>query len=688
MRIWPGSPYPLGATWTGTGINVALASETAEAVDLCVFEGSTETRVRLPGRTASIWHGFLPDARPGFKYGYRVHGPWDPHRGLRFNPSKLLIDPYARALEGDVRWTQNMAAHPPRRDDMTPDHHDNARSMPKAVCLADDFDWQDDAPPRTPWTKTVFYEAHVRGLTKRLSSLSRDTRGTYAALGTPEVTGYLNRLGVTALELMPIQYFVDDRYLVEQGLVNYWGYQPIGYFAPAPRYAKTRSAAAVGRELKNAIRSLHAAGIEVIMDVVFNHTAEGNEWGQTLSFRGIDNPTYYRLAGDQRFYTDLTGTGNTLNTTNPRVLQLVLDSLRYWVSDYHIDGFRFDLATVLGRDPVDFRPDAALLAAIAQDPVLSQVKLVAEPWDLGMHGYQVGGFPSTWAEWNGRYRDTVRSFWRGDQGRVAEMASRLTGSSDLYQRDHRPAWASVNFVTAHDGFTLRDLVSYAEKHNESNGEENRDGEAHNYSVNFGTEGPSEDPLINAKRDRFRRNLMATMIFSVGIPLLLAGDEIGRTQRGNNNAYPHDSEVSWLDWDSADEPMIAFVQRALALRQTLTVLQRQHFFSGEYLEGRPYRDVTWYRPDGSEMTGDDWSNTAMKSFTCRFESGASDIVDQFGERVPGPSLLCCFNAATEPFEFQLPHEAVLQIDTNDDSAHGQRLSTYVLADQSFAIFTAD
>ena len=644
--IETGAPYPLGATWDRKGVNFALFSEHATKVELCLFDarGRRELhRLALPAYTDGVWHGYLSDARPDLKYGYRVHGPYEPHHGHRFNPNKLLLDPYAKALAGPLRWSDahfgyRVGSH---RADLSFDRRDNASGMPKCVVVDTAFTWGNDRPPRTPWADTIVYELHVRGFTMQFPGIPPPMRGTFLALSSPPVVAYLQRLGITAVELLPVHAYIDDRVLVEKRLRNYWGYSSIGYFAPHPLYLSRESV----HEFKTMVKQFHEAGIEVILDVVYNHTAEGNQDGPTFSFRGIDNASYYRLASDRRFYDDVTGTGNTLNVDHPRVLQLVMDSLRYWVEEMHVDGFRFDLATVLGRTPHGFDSNAGFLRAVRQDPVLSEVKLIAEPWDLGLGGYQVGSFPSGWSEWNDKFRDVVRRFWQGSDGLVPELASRLTGSSELFNHGGRHVRSSLNFVTAHDGFTLRDLVSYNSKHNEANGENNRDGHDNNHSWNCGAEGPSDDPEVEALRARQQRNLLATTLLSQGVPMILAGDEVGKTQHGNNNAYAQDSPLTWIDWSSPPDPALHdFTAAVMHLRRSYKAFRRERFFTGTLVPDGSRRDVTWLRPDGGEMTEGDW-----------FDAGRRVIGLLFGdEREPEDRLFLLFlNAHDADLEVVLP-----------------------------------
>ena len=612
MRIESGKPAPLGATWDGSGTNFALFSSNATKVELCLFEpsGRRETdRISLPEHTHDVWHGYLPDVRPGQLYGYRVHGPYEPHEGHRFNSNKLLIDPYARALKGELRWHDSMFGYRvgSSREDLAFDRRDSGPAMPKCIVVDEAFTWGSHASPQVSWADTVFYEAHVKGLTAMHPDVPDHMRGTFAGLADPRVIDHLVKLGVTSIELMPIHYFPDDRHLLEKGLRNYWGYNTLSFFAPAARYISPGSD---HHEFKHMVRRLHEAGLEVILDVVYNHTAEGNHLGPTLSFRGIDNASYYVLADDKRHYFDTTGTGNTVNVAHPRVMQMVMDSLRYWVDVCRVDGFRFDLAPSMSREGHGFDKSSAWLDAVLQDPTLANVKMIAEPWDLGMDGYQVGNFPPGWAEWNGRYRDDIRSYWRGESGLLPALASNLLASADIFDHQGRKPWASVNFITAHDGFTLADLVAYNEKHNEANGEDNRDGHNDNRSWNCGVEGPTDDQGILDLRDRMRRNLLATMLVSQGTPMVLMGDEIGRTQFGNNNAYCQDTEMAWLGWGEhgeRDHNLFAFTQALLGARVG-SLFAQPKFLHGTPLDDAPegVKDVCWLRPDGAEMGGDDWT----------------------------------------------------------------------------------
>jgi isoamylase len=656
MEIWPGRPFPLGATWDGEGTNFALFSENAEGVELCLFEDEQETRVELRNVAAHVWHTYLPGVGPGRRYGYRVHGPYEPEAGHRFNPHKLLVDPYAKAIEGPVLWERaNVLPYVPSGDenaDLTPDDEDDAEAIPKSVVVDTSFDWEDDRPPQTPWHETVIYEAHVKGLTKRHPEIRDDLRGTYAALASEPVLAYLRDLGVTALELQPIHHIADESFLHDRGLTNYWGYSSIGFFAPHALYAATGTRGEQVREFKGMVKALHRAGIEVILDVVYNHTAEGNHLGPMLCFRGVDNASYYRLMPDDpRFYMDFTGTGNSLNPVQPSVLRLIMDSLRYWVLECHVDGFRFDLASALARELYDVDRLSAFFDTIHQDPVISQVKLIAEPWDVGPGGYQVGNFPVLWAEWNGKYRDSMRDFWRG-QGSVGEFAQRFTGSADLYQSNGRDPFASINFVTAHDGFTLRDLVSYNDKHNEANAEGNEDGTDDNRSWNHGAEGETDEPAVLALRARQQRNFLVTLLLSQGVPMLLGGDELGRTQGGNNNAWCQDNETSWFDWERADGELLEFVRRLIALRREHPVFRRSSFLGGTAGEsGLP--DVWWFRTDGRRMTQREWTNSGLRTLGVFLNGREIPERTTHGEAIEDDSFLLLFNAHSEPVVFTLP-----------------------------------
>jgi len=661
-RPWPGRPFPLGATWDGHGTNFAVFAEQASAVHLCLFDAAEDTGERqcvtIREQTAHVWHAYLPGVGPGQIYGYRVDGAYDPVHGHRFNASKLLIDPYARAITGTVDWQGSVygyeQGHPDA--DLARDDHDDAAAVPKAVVVDPSFDWGDDRPPHVPWHESFIYEVHVKGFTKRHPGIPAGVQGTYSGVAHPRAIEHLKSLGVTAVELLPVHAFTDEPFLAGRGLSNYWGYNTIGYFAPDGRYSGDGTRGEQVTEFKRMVQALHAAGIEVILDVVYNHTAEGNHLGPTLSFRGIDNVAYYRLLEEQpRFYMDFAGTGNTLNVRHPQVLQLIMDSLRYWVLEMHVDGFRFDLASALARELYDVDRLSAFFDIIHQDPVLSRVKLIAEPWDVGKGGYQVGNFPVLWTEWNDRYRDSVRAFWRGDHRQIAEMGYRLTGSSDLYQADGRRPYASINFVTSHDGFTLTDLVSYEEKHNEANGEQNRDGSDHNLSANHGVEGPTDDATIIERRERQKRNFLATLMLSQGVPMLCGGDEIGRTQRGNNNGYCQDSELSWFDWnlDERAKNLIAFVERLAEIRSSQPALRRRKFFQGRKIRGSDVKDLTWFRPDGEEMTDAEWTTSHQGALALRLAGDAIDEDDAEGNRISGDTLLILLNAEPADITFRLP-----------------------------------
>ncbi|HET7618214.1 MAG TPA: glycogen debranching protein GlgX [Vicinamibacterales bacterium] len=655
MEIWPGHPYPLGATFDGQGTNFSVFSEVAERVELSLFdEEGKETRIDLPEMTALCWHGYLPGLRPGQRYGFRVHGPWNPGEGQWCNPAKLLLDPYAKAFEGAWQWNEAMFPYHFDNPEGSRNDADSAPFMPKAVVIYPWFDWGDDRRPRTPWHRTVVYETHVKGFTQQHPDIPEPLRGTYAGMAHPVAIRYLQELGVTAVELLPVHQFVQDASLLERGLRNYWGYNSIGFLAPHNEYASGGQRGAQVDEFKGLVKSLHSAGIEVILDVVYNHTGEGNHLGPMLSFKGLDNQAYYRLVNDnRRYYMDYTGTGNTLNMRNPHVLQLMMDSLRYWVNDMHVDGFRFDLAATLARELHDVDRLSAFFDLIQQDPVVSQVKLIAEPWDVGEGGYQVGNFPPLWSEWNGKYRDCLRDFWRGSEQTLAELGFRFTGSSDLYQGTARRPYASVNFITAHDGFTLHDLVSYNEKHNEANGEDNRDGESHNRSWNCGEEGPSTNPDVLALRRRQVRNFISTLLLSQGVPMICGGDEIGRTQQGNNNAYCQDNEMSWYDWARADKALLAFTRQMIRFRQDHPVFCRRRWFQGRAIHGAPMSDIGWFTPAGTEMSEQDWQAGFAKSLAVFLNGKAIPTVGERGEQVLDDSFFIMFNAHQEPIEFALP-----------------------------------
>ena len=660
VRLWPGSPYPLGAAWDGSGVNFALFSEHATGVQLCLFDsaGDRHERVCVPlrERTDRVWHGYLPDVGPGQMYGYRVHGPWDPSQGLRFNPAKVLLDPYARVVARPPRHHPSLFGFAAGSDgDGLPDRSDSAAVAPLGAVTASDFDWSGDVRPRRPWHETVIYELHVKGMTQLHPHVPAPLRGTYLGLASPPVLEHLLALGVTAVELMPVHAHADEFPLVARGLTNYWGYNTLAFFAPDARFAASRDPLDVIGEFKTMVRALHAAGLEVILDVVYNHTAEGDHRGPTYSFRGIDNQAYYRLApGQPSRYQDFTGTGNTLNMQSPQVLQLMMDSLRYWVEEMHVDGFRFDLASALARELYEVDRLGSFFDVIQQDPVISRVKLIAEPWDVGAGGYQVGNFPPGWTEWNGKYRDAVRRFWRGDAGVLPELATRLAGSSDLYGPSGRQPHASINFITSHDGFTLVDLVSYNEKHNEANGEDNRDGDPHNLSWNHGVEGPTDDPAIVELRRRQRRNFLLTLFVSQGVPMLNGGVELSRTQRGNNNAYCQDSEISWTDWDlSEDETrFLAFVTRLVAFRAAQPTLRRRTFLRGRR---KGFADVRWLRPEGGEMTNGEWNDPDRRALGMLLDGHAILETGARGEPIVGDTLLVLFNASPAMVPFQMPGE---------------------------------
>ncbi|HEV8329679.1 MAG TPA: glycogen debranching protein GlgX [Nitrospiraceae bacterium] len=662
MRIWPGRPYPLGATWDGEGVNFALFSENATAVELCLFDepdANKEThRIRIEERTDHVWHVYLPEVWPGQRYGYRVHGPYEPEAGHRFNPAKLLLDPYAKAIAGTIDWSNALYGYRigDPKEDLSVDDQDNAGSIPKCVVVDQAFTWGGDQLLRTPWDRTVIYELHVKGFTARHPDIPKHLRGTYAGLATPSVIEHLQHVGITAVELLPVHHFIRDKHLVDRGLTNYWGYNSIGFFAPEIHYGTSSVRAEHVWEFKTMVKALHNAGIEVILDVVYNHTGEGNHFGPTLSFRGIDNASYYRLVPDQpRYYLDYTGCGNTLNVRHPRILQLIMDSLRYWVLEMHVDGFRFDLASTLARELHDVDRLSAFFDIIHQDPVLSQVKLIAEPWDLGEGGYQVGNFPAGWAEWNGKYRDTIRRYWKGDGGQVAELSYRLSGSSDLYEGGGRRPHASINFVTAHDGFTLQDLVSYNQKRNEANRDDNHDGTDDNLSWNCGVDGPTAKLSIVALRERQKRNMLATLLLSQGVPMICGGDEMGRTQHGNNNAYCQDNEISWVDWNLSkpQQALLAFTKSLIALRQQHPVFRRRRFFQGRRIRGAEVKDISWLRPDGKEMTDEDWAKGYVRCLGVRLDGHAIEEKDSKGKPLLDETFLILLNAHHEPRPFTLP-----------------------------------
>ncbi len=681
MRVWPGSPYPLGATWNGMGVNFAIYCEHGTSVELCLFDDVRATResarVRLVEQTDQVWHGFLPDVQPGQLYGYRIDGPYEPENGHRFNPAKLVVDPYAKSIARPIQWSDEMfgyrIGHPD--GDLARDDRDNAAWAPVAAVVDPAFTWGDDRPPATPLHKTVIYEAHVKGLTQRHPGVPEAFRGTYLGLASEPVLRHLLDLGVTAVELLPVHHHTLERTLVERGLTDYWGYNTLAFFAPDIRYSASKEPLQSVREFKMMVRALHAVGLEVILDVVYNHTAEGNHLGPTLSLRGIDNLAYYRLVPDnKRYYMDYTGCGNTLNMQSQRVLALIMDSLRYWITEMHVDGFRFDLASALARELHEVDQLGAFFDIIHQDPIISQVKLIAEPWDLGEGGYQVGNFPVGWAEWNGKYRDSVRRFWRGDGGQVSEFATRLAGSSDLYERSGRRPYASINFITAHDGFTLQDLVSYNEKHNEANGEQNRDGANDNESWNCGVEGPTDDEAVVALREQQKRNFFATLMLSQGVPMIRGGDELSQSQGGNNNAYCQDNEITWLDWALTPQQIefLEFARQVVHLRLDQPALHRRRFFHGGPIRGVGIKDITWFAPGGGEMADDAWSAGFARALGVRLSGDAIDERDERGERITGETLLLLLNAGDEDLPFKLPGvparshwEAVV------DSANGQK-----------------
>ncbi|GAC1516835.1 MAG: glycogen debranching protein GlgX [Gemmatimonadaceae bacterium] len=659
-RVWPGRPYPLGATWDGEGVNFAIFSEHATGVELCLFDNDGDAeeslKIGVTERTDQVWHCYLPDVRPGQFYGYRVHGPYTPEAGHRFNPAQLLIDPYAKAITGSIRWSNALFAYKVggAGEDLEIDPSNSAGGVPKCVVIDSAFTWGEDRPLRTPWNRTVIYECHVKGMTVQHPDVPEKLRGTYLGLCSDAMLDHFLSLGVTAIELLPVHQFVVDRHLPDRQLTNYWGYNSIGFFAPDARYS-TRALGNQVVEFKSMVKTLHSAGLEVILDVVYNHTGEGNHLGPTLSFKGIDNVAYYRLEENKRFYTDYTGTGNSLNMQHPRTMQLVMDSLRYWTQEMHVDGFRFDLAPVLARELREVSKLSAFFDIIQQDPVLSRVKLIAEPWDVGPGGYQVGNFPVRWAEWNGKYRDAVRKYWKGEPGQVPELASRLSGSGDIYQWSDRSAYASINFVVAHDGYTLHDLVSYEQKHNEANGEKNQDGHNDNISRNWGAEGETEDRIIRDQRERMKRNLIATLLLSQGVPMLAHGDELGRTQRGNNNAYAQDNETTWVNWnlDDRQRSLLEFTRHVLTIRHANPVLRRRHFFRGQPMGDSGIKDLTWIRPDGEEMTDGEWNDGERHILGMLIYGDATDDTDERGRPIRGDTLLLILNAADGEATFTFP-----------------------------------
>lgn len=659
IKAYSGSPFPLGATWNGEGVNFALYAENATAVDLCLFNSKEErnesVKVRVEERTHHVWHVYIPGLKPGQLYGYRVYGPYEPQNGHRFNPNKFLLDPYTKAISDTVQWHDSMfgyeIGHPDA--DLSFSTSDSAPFMPRSVVIDPNFDWEDDRLPRIPYHKTIIYETHVKGFTKLHPQIPEHLRGTYSAIAHPVIINYLKELGINAIELMPIHYFISDRHLEENGKTNYWGYNSIGFFAPDVRYASNGTCGEQVYEFKNMVKQLHKAGIEVILDVVYNHTGEGNQMGPTLSFRGVDNASYYRLTMDRRYYMDYTGTGNTLNAHLPNVLRMIMDSLRYWILEMHIDGFRFDLASALARELHEVGRLSSFFSIIHQDPVISQAKLIAEPWDIGEGGYMVGNFPPGWAEWNGKYRDCMRDYWRGANSMLSEFAERFTGSSDLYKNDYRHPTASINFITAHDGFTLNDLVSYNEKHNEANGENNNDGDNHNRSWNCGAEGPTDDEAILALRNRQKRNFLTTLFLSQGVPMLVAGDELSRTQNGDNNAYCQDNEISWINWEKADTELLEFTKKLIHVYRDHNVFSRRHWFKGHPIKGRGLTDIAWFSPDGKKMTTENWKEGFAKSLAIYLDGHGIHSKDYTGEPIIDDSFFLVFNAHNEPVEYKLP-----------------------------------
>ena len=679
MRVWPGRPYPLGATWDGAGVNFAIFSEHATKVELCLFDSfgdpKESSRITLPERTDMVWHGYLPDVEPGQLYGYRVYGPYDPNNGHRFNHNKVVLDPYAKAIGRPWTWDDSLFGYKLGSDDLTFDERDNAAFCPLGAVLDTAFTWGDDRPLKTPWHKTLIYEAHVKGTTIRHPQVPQDFQGTYAGLATEPFINHLLDLGVTALEILPVHFHLDDQTLLAKGLTNYWGYNTLNFFAPHPEYASKHSPRKSVQEFKMMVRRLHAAGIEVILDVVYNHTCEGNQLGPTLSWRGVDNASYYRLSTQSsRYYNDFTGCGNTLNMTSPRVLQMIMDSLRYWVTEMHVDGFRFDLASTLARELHDVDRLGAFFDIIHQDPILSQVKLIAEPWDVGPGGYQVGNFPVLWTEWNGKYRDSVRRFWKGEGRLASELATRLAGSSDLYEGDGRNPYASINFITAHDGFSLQDLVSYDQKHNDANGESNRDGTDDNFSWNCGAEGPTDDAGIVALRERQKRNLFATMLFSQGVAMIYGGDELSRTKNGNNNTYCQDNPSTWFDWtlDERKAAFLEFTRRCTRIWKEQPAMQRRKFFSGRPIRGTGIKDITFFEPSGRDMSDAAWSDPSVKCLGVRLAGDLITEVDEHGEPIRGDTLLLLLNAHWEEIAFTLPQSSGGDVwQTLLDTAEGDR-----------------
>lgn len=658
-KIYPGKPYPLGAIWDGNGVNFALYADNATAVELCLFASTEDekefAKIKLLERTHHVWHAYLDGAKPGLLYGYRVHGPFEPQNGHRYNPNKLLIDPYAKAVAGTIAWNDALFGYNigDPEEDLSFSEIDSAPFIPKCVVVDPNFDWEGDKPLQLPYHKSIIYETHVKGFTKLHPDIPDEIRGSYAGLAHPVTIQYLKDLGITAVELMPVHHFISDRHLQERGLTNYWGYNTIGFFAPDARYSSSGVTGEQVTEFKNMVKALHKAGIEVILDVVYNHTGEGNHMGPTLSFRGIDNASYYRLTEDKRYYMDYTGTGNTLNANLPNVLRLMMDSLRYWILEMHVDGFRFDLASTLARELHEVDRLSAFFDIIHQDPVISQVKLIAEPWDIGEGGYQVGKFPQGWAEWNGLYRDCIRDFWRGADSILGEFAARFTGSPDLYEGDYRRPTASINFITAHDGFTMNDLVSYNHKHNKANGENNQDGESHNRSWNCGHEGPSRDPAIVQLRQQQKRNLLTTLFLSQGVPMLLAGDEISRTQKGNNNAYCQDNEISWLNWKKADKELLQFTQKLIHFRKSHPAFRRRRWFQGQPIKG--IEDIAWFLHDGTEMSEEHWNTHFAKTLGVFLFGKGIHALGPKGEQITDDSFYLIFNAHHDALPFKLPSE---------------------------------
>ncbi len=702
MRIWSGHPYPLGATWDGAGVNFALFSENARKVELCLFDSydakSENQRIVLPEQDEFVWHAYLPGIQPGQLYGYRVHGPYEPEKGHRFNPHKILLDPYTRAVSRDLQWDDSLFGYTigDEKADLSFDERDNVAFAPLGVVLDTAFTWGDDRPPRIPWNRTLIYEVHVKGFTKRHPKVPAALRGTYAGLATDAAIDHLKSLNVTAVELLPVHHHMDDKFLLDKGRSNYWGYNTLAYFAPDTRYASRRSPRKAVQEFKFMVRTLHQAGIEVILDVVYNHTCEGNQNGPTLSLRGIDNSAYYKLASEARYYMDYTGCGNSLNMQHPRVLQLILDSLRYWVQEMHVDGFRFDLASTLARELFAVDKLSTFFDIIQQDPVLSHVKLIAEPWDVGEGGYQVGNFPVQWTEWNGKYRDCVRRFWKGDGGTYNEFATRLSGSADLFGDDGRKPFASINFITCHDGFNLQDLVSYNDKHNEANGENNNDGANDNNSWNCGAEGPTNDAAINTLRERQKRNLLATLLLSQGVPMLLAGDELSHTQKGNNNTYCQDNELTWLNWElnAEQKDFLEFVRRVTGIWKEHPVFQRRRFFRGKPMRGSGNKDITWMEPSGKEMSDEAWSAGYVQCLGVHL-SGETGDIDEYGRPVRDDHVMLLLNAHHEAIPFVLPTVAAYSdweklFDTaapNSENSRHPGGDKYPLQGRSMAVFRA-